>query len=104
MQALRYETQTLDLLEDATAKSANETQNRSSSKSSEATAAEESKSARAASVSSLADEYFGPDMDLASFLLRAACENSVIANFLYWWVFLGFSFFDFTFGIRNFKM
>lgn len=32
-------------------------------------------------------EYFGSsDTDLASFLVRAACENSVIANFFYWLV------------------
>lgn len=36
------------------------------------------------SASVLANEYFGPDMDLASFLIRAACDNSVIANFFYW--------------------
>lgn len=30
-------------------------------------------------------EYFGSvDTDLASFLIRAACENPTIANFLYW--------------------
>ncbi|KAI1724754.1 phosphoinositide 3-kinase family, accessory domain (PIK domain) domain-containing protein [Ditylenchus destructor] len=32
-------------------------------------------------------EYFGSsDTDLASFLVRAACENSVIANFFYWYL------------------
>lgn len=35
----------------------------------------------------LANEYFSSDMDLASFLIRAACENSVIANFFYWYFF-----------------
>lgn len=36
------------------------------------------------SSSSICD-YFGPDSDLASFLIRAACDNSTVANFLYWY-------------------
>uniref|UniRef100_A0A914D6D4 PIK helical domain-containing protein n=1 Tax=Acrobeloides nanus TaxID=290746 RepID=A0A914D6D4_9BILA len=32
------------------------------------------------------DEYFGNESDLASFLIRAAIEDSVIANFLYWYL------------------
>lgn len=37
------------------------------------------------------DEYFGTESDLASFLIRAAMDESVIANFLYWYAERGVS-------------
>jgi hypothetical protein len=32
----------------------------------------------------LADYFGGCDTDLASFLVKVACDNATIANFLFW--------------------
>lgn len=44
----------------------------------------EGPSAKFTEISKSIVDFFGDDVDLAKFLIHAACENSEIANYLYW--------------------
>jgi hypothetical protein len=43
------------------------------------------------------EEFFGGNVDMATFLIDTACKNSNVANFLYWFV-LEFNFILLTFS------
>uniref|UniRef100_A0A915CVA0 phosphatidylinositol 3-kinase n=1 Tax=Ditylenchus dipsaci TaxID=166011 RepID=A0A915CVA0_9BILA len=78
VQALRYETKPDQVFDskDVSSNSIVEVSNRRASKS----------DGLNTSCSSMSQYFGSADTDLASFLVRVACENSVIANFFYWYL------------------